>query len=52
MDLRQLNHRNHINDLCTEYTGSELLGRYWSMSTRNLGFRGDGGYLLFFVIII
>ena len=42
--LRQLSHRNHINDWCTEYTRSEMLGRYWSMSARNLGFRGDSGY--------
>ena len=44
VDLRQLSHRNHINDWCTEYTGSEILGRYCSMSARDLGFRGDSGY--------
>ena len=44
MNLRQLSQRNHINDWCTEYTGSEILGRCCSISTRNLGFRGDSGY--------
>ena len=44
VDLRHLSHRNHINDWCTEYTGSEILGRYCSMGTRNLGFRGDSGH--------
>ena len=44
MALRQLSHRNHINDWCTEYAGAEILGRYCSMSTRNLGFRGDSVY--------
>ena len=44
MDLRQLSHRNRLNDWCTEYTGSEILGRYCSMSARDLGFRGDSGY--------
>ena len=44
MDLRQLSHRNHINDWCTEYTGSEILGRYCSMSAIDLDFRGDSGY--------
>ena len=30
MDLRRLSLRNHINDGCTEYTGSEIFGRYCS----------------------
>ena len=44
MDLRQLSPRNHINDWCTEYMGSEILGRYCSMGAIDLGFRGDSGY--------
>ena len=38
MDLRQFSHRTHINDWFTEYTGSEILGRYCSMSARMFGF--------------
>ena len=44
VDLRQLSHMNHINDWCTKYTGSEILGRYCSVSARDLGFRGDSEY--------
>ena len=44
MDLRQLSHRIRINNWCTDYTGSEMLGRYCSMNARDLGFRGDSGY--------
>ena len=40
----------HINDWCTEYTESEILGRYCSMSARNLRFRWDSGYFLLVII--
>ena len=44
VDLRQFSRRNHINDWRTEYTESEIFGRYCPMSARDLGFRGDSGY--------
>ena len=46
MDLRQLNHRNHINDQCTECKEPEMFNRCYWMSTSHLSFRGDSEYFL------
>ena len=49
VDLRQLSDRNHINDLCTEYTELEMYGGCFERSARHLGFSRDSRYILIFV---
>ena len=44
MDLRQLSHRNHINDWCKGYREPEILGRCYQISASHPGLSGDSGW--------